>query len=269
VLKHLAFTRNTSFLVIGVALLAISAFGAMPPASAQDCQTALGSSSVTAVALTNGSTTTKTNGVDEWDGDILKLSTQRPGVLVIQGLGDGAQNSLYTEGSGSSHPLVDSAYVGTGLGELQVVIPAGDHCIQVAPGPNATGDFEIQATFTDACHLGETDDHGGSFLCATPMNVDAQDPTRGEITVLSSGSDYDMFTFALTSTTTVAIESSGDTDVAASLYDASGALLDWDDNSGTSPNFQIVRSLDAGQYYVRVQGVNDTGAYELSVSSVP
>ena len=208
-----AFTRNTSVWVIGVSLFAVSICGATPPVSAQDCQTALGSS-MAAVSLTNGTTTSKSKGVDEWDGDVLKVHTPLPGVLVIEGTGDGAQNSLYTEGSSGSHPLVDSAYVGTGLGELEAVIPAGDHCIQVAPGLNAAGDFEVEATFIDACHLGETDDHGGSFLCATPVEVDAEDPTGGEITLPSSGNDYDMFTFVLTSAATIGIESAGDTDVA-------------------------------------------------------
>jgi hypothetical protein len=263
-----AFTRNTSFSILGALFAAIAVWQGAPPVSAQDCQAALGGSTE-AVALANGDNTSKSKDVDEWNGDILKIRTALPGVLVIEGAGDGAQNSLYTEGSTGSDPLVDSAYVGTGLGTLQAVIPAGDHCIQVAPGPDAEGNFEVEATFTDACHLGETDDHGGSFLCATPVEVDAEDPAEGEITVPSSGDDYDMFTFVLTSTTTLAIESAGDTDVAASLYDANGVLVEADDNDGPDANFQIVRSLDPGHYYVRIEGANDTGDYELSVSSVP
>lgn len=260
-----AFTRNTSFLVIGVLSVAASIFGGMQPAAAQDCQAALGSS-MEATTVTNGNSASKSKGVDEWDGDVLKIYTPLPGVLEIEGTGDGAQNSLYTEGSSSFHPLVDSGYVGTGLGDMQIIIPAGDHCIQVAPGPNATGSFEVEATFTDACHLGETDDHGGSFLCSTPVEVDDENPTEGEITVPSSGDDYDMFTFVLTSGATVTIESAEDTDVAASLYDANGALLEADDNDGADANFQIIRSLGPGRYYVRVEGVSDTGDYELSVT---
>ncbi len=262
------FTRNTSFSILGALFAAIAVWQGAPPVSAQDCQAALGGSTE-AVSLATGGFTTKSKDVDEWNGDILKIRTALPGVLVIEGTGDGAQSSLYTEGSTGSDPLVDSAYVGTGLGELQAVIPAGDHCIQVAPGLGATGNFEVEATFTDACHLGETDDHGGSFLCASPIEVDAEDPASGEITVPSSGNDYDMFTFVLTSTATVDVESSGDTNVAASLYDANGMLLETDDDDGADANFQIVRSLNPGHYYVRVEGVNDTGDYELSVSSVP
>jgi hypothetical protein len=202
--------------------------------------------------------------VDEWDGDVLKIRTALPGVITIGGTGAGSQGSLYTEGSTSFHPLVDSAHLGTSLGELQVVVPAGDHCIQVAPGPGATGNFEVEASFIDACHLGAADDHGDSFLCATPIIVDDSD--SGEI---NPSADADLFTFVLTSAATVAIESTGSTDVAGELYDNGGVLLEEDDNGGTSPNFLMTRSLDAGRYYVKVSGANDEGAYGLSVASVP
>jgi hypothetical protein len=206
--------------------------------------------------------------VDEWDGDVLLIYTPLPGVIEVEGIGDGAESSLYTYGGVGSHPLVDSAYVGTGQGELQAILPAGYHCIEVAPGPGAEDEdeIEIQASFTDACHLGDTDDHGDSFLCATPIDVDDSD--SGEI---SAASDHDVFTFTLTSSATLTIESTGSTDVAMSLYDDDGVLLETDDNDGPydGVNFQIVRSLSAGRYYVRIEGVSDDGAYGLSVSEVP
>jgi len=268
VFHHYAAHRNVHFSIPCATLLAISLAGVASPASAQDCQAALGSSTG-AVTLTNATSTSTTKRVDEWDGDVLKIYTPLPGVVEIEGTGSGAESSLYTEGGSSFHPLVDSAYVGTGLGELQAILPAGYHCIQVAPGLGAEDEEEIEiaASFTDVCHLGETDDHGNSFLCATPIDVD--DTASGEISVPSTTSDYDVFTFVLTSTTTVSIESSGSTNVAASLYDDHGVLLEADDDDGTGNNFLIVRSLTAGRYYVRIEGVSDDGAYGLSVSTVP
>ena len=236
------------------------------PITAQDCQAALGGS-IEPDELTNGNSTTRTKRVDEWDGDVLRISTPLPGVVDISGTGTGAQSSLYTEGSTSFHPLVDSAYVGTGLGDLHAVLPAGEHCIQVTPSGDPEESFEIEAAFTDACHLGDSDDYNDSFLCATPIDVDGT--ASGAITVPASGSDFDFYTFVLTSAGTVDIGSTGTTDVAATLYDANGAPLESDDNDGTGDNFQIVRSLSAGRYYVRVEGVNDDGSYGLGVSLVP
>jgi Bacterial pre-peptidase C-terminal domain len=257
-----AFTRN--IFVSCLALFALSTIGGLSPAAAQICQEEL-DDSTGYVTLTNGNTALATKTVDEWDDDVIKITTDRPGVITIQSTGPGAQNSLYTEGSTGFHPLVDSAYQGTGLEDLEVIVPAGDHCIQVVPDTTGSAEIEVEATFIDACHLGATDDYGNSFLCAAPFTVDAS-ATSAVISVPGTTSDYDMFTFTLTSTATVTIESTGSTDVAGSLYDDDGLLLESNDNGGTSPNFRIVRSLAPGRYYVRVEGVNDDGSYTFRVT---
>lgn len=258
------FLRNTLASISCLAFFALAMTGGVSPAAAQGCQDAL-DSSAGYEDLVNGQTATKARTVDEWDDDVLKITTDRPGVITIQSAGPGAQNSLYTEGSTGFHPLVDSAYQGTNLGDLEVIVPAGDHCIQVAPGTTGSAEIEIEATFIDACHLGVTDDFGDSFLCAAPFVVD--DPlVNAEISVPGATSDYDMFTFTLTSAATVTIESTGSTDVAGSLYDDDGVLLESDDNDGASQNFQIIRSLSPGQYYVRVEGVSDDGSYTFRVT---
>jgi outer membrane lipoprotein-sorting protein len=251
--------RSISFLV----LFTLSMIGDASPAAAQGCQSAL-DSSTGYTALTNATTATRTKTVDEWDDDVLKITTQRPGVITIESTGPGAQNSVYTDGSTLSHPLVDSAYQGTGLGDLEVIVPPGNHCIQVAPSTTGSATIAIAATFVDACHLGDIDDYGDSFLCAEPIAIDGS--ANGVISVPGTTSDYDVFTFSLSSAATLTLESSGSTDVAGSLYDDDGVLLESNDNGGSSPNFRIVRSLSAGRYYLRVQGVSDDGSYSLSVT---
>jgi hypothetical protein len=247
--------------IAGAAFFSILIAAAESRAQTTDCQTELGFTTGY-TSLTNNTTTTKEKGVDEWDGEVIKIRTSRPGVLTIEGVGTGSQSLLYTDAASGPYPLLDSAQLGTSLRDLQVVISAGDHCIQVAPPPGAQGALEIHATFTDVCPLGTEDDHGDSFLCATSMTVGGSS-VSGQI---SSGtpSDGDMFTFTLGSSATVTIESTGSTDVEAELYDQNGALLDSDDDSGTSPNFQIIRSLAAGRYYIRVKGSN--GSYGLGAS---
>ena len=258
--NHAHAVRNA--LITGAALFSFLIVS-RESAQATDCQTELG---VTTgyTSLTNDTTTTKQKGVDEWDGEVIKIRTSRPGVLTLEWVGTASQSSLYTDAASGPYPLLDSSQLGTNLRDLQVVISAGDHCIQVAPPPGATGDLEVQATFTDICPLGTADDHGDSFLCATPMTVGGGN-VSGQI---SSGtpSDGDMFTFTLGSSATVTIESTGSTDVEGELYDDDGVLLDSDDDSGTtSPNFKIIYlSLPAGKYYVRVKGAS--GSYGLGAS---
>lgn len=253
-----SYIRNAFFSITCIALLAISILANSNPAEAQDCQSAL-ESSTGAVALSNGATTTKKKGVDEWDGEVVKITTTRPGVLVLEGDGDGAQDSVYTQGSSTSHPLIDSAQLGTGLGELQAVVPAGTHCIQVTPGANATGDFEVFASFTDVCHLGAVDDHGNSLLCATPIEIGGS-PASGEIDSASTA-DHDVFTFEQEDAATVTVTSTGG-DVSAGLYDSEGVLLD------TGLTFQIPAALASSRYYVQVSG-DDESTYEISVALTP
>lgn len=259
-----AFVRN-AFLAIPSAALAILLATAVP-ARAEDCQTAL-SGSTGFTALSNGGSTNAQKSVDEWEGEVVKLTTSLPGVFTISGSGVKSQSSLYSAAASGTHPRIDTIKLGTGVRGLQAVVRAGNHCIQVVPPAGATGNFTVSVTFTDVCHLGDLDDHGDSFLCATALTVGGSSAS-GQITYSSSTADGDMFTFELSSSATVTIESTGSTDVTATLYDANGDVLDSDDNSGsTSPNFKIIEALSAGRYYVRVEGVGTaTGSYSVSVT---
>ena len=259
-----SFFRNAVLPILCFALSILSMIGHAAPAAAQGCQTGL-DSSTGYTTLTNATAANATKTVDQWDDDVLKIRTQRPGVITIQSTGPASQNSVYTEGSTGVHPIIDSAYQSTGLGDLEVVVPAGDHCIQVDPTTTGSSTIEIEATFIDACHLGDTDDHGDSFLCASTVAIDAS--ANGAISQPGATSDFDVFTVILDSSATLTFESSGTTDVAASLYDSNGVLLESNDNGAGSPNFRIVRSLSAGRYYLRVYGVSSAyGSYSVSVA---
>ncbi len=251
-----------TFVTGAAALLSILIVSGELRAQTTDCPTALGSSSGFTV-LDNGNSATQQRKVDEWEGEVIRFTTILPGVLTIEGDGPGLQSALYTDG-GSGPSVLDSAQVGTSLPGLQVIVPAGDHCIQVTPGVGED-DFEIQAAFTDVCHLGDVDDHGDSLLCATPLTLDG-DSVSGQISS-SSTTDIDRFKFHLASPTNVVIASTGSTDVEATLYEADGTLVSSDDDSGTGDNFQITESLSAGWYYFRVKGTN--GSYSVSVTTAP
>ncbi|NBR48408.1 hypothetical protein EBU02_06115 [bacterium] len=77
-----------------------------------------------------------------------------------------------------------------------------------------------------------------------------------------------MFKFTITTTSTVIVTSSGQTDVVAYLYNSSGTLLASDDDGAGVPNFRITANLSPGTYYVKVAGYDSTtsGAYSLNVS---
>lgn len=226
-----------------------------------DCPTEL-ASPVGFTVLNNSSSTTQQRKVDEWEGEVIRLTTTLPGVLTIEGDGPGLQSALY---SGSGAEVLDSAQVGTGLPGLQVIVPAGDHCIEVTSGVGED-DFEVKAAFTDVCHLGDADDHGDSSLCATLVELDGES-VSGQISSFST-TDIDRFKFYLSSPTEVVIASTGSTDVEATLYAANGTPGPSDDDSGVGGiNFEITESLPAGWHYFRVMGAN--GSYSVSVTTAP
>lgn len=263
------FNPSVSFRCVFIAFAAVAALLTNAAAAhAVDCQTALGSSTGY-TSLTNATSTTQTKGVDEWENEVVKIRTALPGVLTITGSGARSHSAVFSAGATTPHPRIDSSQLGSGSRALQAVIRAGDHCVQIAPPAGATGDFTVEVAFTDACHLGDLDDHGDSFLCATALTLGGGS-VSGQITSSGGTDDADVFTFALTATTTVAIASSGSTDVKATLHGADGTVIATDDNSGSSPNFAITESLAAGSYYVRIEGAGSaTGSYGVTVAEVP
>ena len=105
-----------------------------------------------------------------------------------------------------------------------------------------------------------TDDHGDSTTAATPVSVG--DTVPG---VLTPG-DQDYFEFPVsTDGSRLSVFTQGTTDAVGTLYDGNRARMADDDDSGEGDNFHIIRTLDAGRYYVRVSGGygREAGYYSL------
>ena len=106
------------------------------------------------------------------------------------------------------------------------------------------------------------DDHGNNFSNATVL---VGQTTAG---FLESLGDADVFSFTVANDNTlVTLRTLGSTDTTGELYDSSENLIASDDQTGTGNNFEIIRALDAGTYYIAVEGwLNFTlGAYTLEV----
>ena len=107
------------------------------------------------------------------------------------------------------------------------------------------------------------DDHGNTIATATSVAVPST--KAGNI---STGTDLDFFKFTLSAARSVTLRSTGTLDTYATLYNASGSVLDEaDDISGTNYNFSMTQSLPAGTYYISVEGYSssDLGAYSLVI----
>ena len=104
------------------------------------------------------------------------------------------------------------------------------------------------------------DDHGNTRFTATTLPLFG---TRAGNIEVSGDADY--FRVDVSSGRNVTFSSAGNTDVTATLYDAQGGYMDFNDDSNGTTNFTITRWLNAGTYYIRTAGYNTTiGQYSIS-----
>ena len=96
----------------------------------------------------------------------------------------------------------------------------------------------------------EPDDTASNATRITPGTTQTHSLTAG---------DFDMVYFTVTTAGTYTIETTGSGDTVMGLFDASGELIEMnDDISSTNRNSRVSRSLSAGTYYVGVMCYDDT-----------
>jgi len=198
-----------------------------------------------------------------WDEEVVNITVSDPGVLELEGEG---LSAVLVSGSedlcgGGSRDLPGASALTKGRSGIPV--RAGDYVLKLVPHGSSWYDYRLRADLADVC-VGESgDDHGDTALCGTELCLSTS--TNGSIGSYTDP-DYDVFSFVVTSQASRTIESSGSTDVRGELFNEHGKRLAEDDDSGTDTNFQIIETLPAGRYFVRVEGENSaTGAYSLSV----
>ena len=113
-------------------------------------------------------------------------------------------------------------------------------------------------------------DHGNSRDHATLVSVPGTESGR------LTAADVDYFRFTLASQTELSIWTTGTTDTYAQLQDGNGVTFGWNDDAGAGRNFRMLRTLQAGDYFVRVRGFQPrdggaraTGPYTLGLGSYP
>ena len=106
---------------------------------------------------------------------------------------------------------------------------------------------------------------------ATATTVAASSTTLAALD--DDGDDVDYFRIELPQPGSLRVESTGSVDTFGTLTNESGALLAEDDDGGTRLNFLIERDLEAGTYFIKVEGSNrhgaGTGSYALAISFQP
>ena len=107
---------------------------------------------------------------------------------------------------------------------------------------------------------GGNDDHSNTRSGA--INLSLGDSRSGRI---ETGGDVDYFKVEVSSSGTLTVYTTGDTDTYGSLQNSSGSDLASDDDGGSDNNFRIEHTVTPGTYYIRVRGYGSstTGSYTV------
>lgn len=207
-----------------------------------------------------------TQGIVEWDGDVMSGAMQSPGVLrLVAAAGDDLAADLY-KGTvcGRATSLAGGDLYDSGDSVAAVLYP-GTYSLVLSPFEQVAG-YTLDIKFFALCPSGG--DQGDTALCGADLSIGAS-PSGALDDGGGENDDDDFFTFVLTVKKTVEIESTGSVDTFGSLYDIQGNRLSIDDDEGSGDNFRLVKTLNAGRYFVRVEGVGGAeGSYGLTSAFV-
>ena len=185
------------------------------------------------------------------DVDWYSFTLVSPSVVTIQTTGSTNTYGVLYNSAGAW--LEDRIYGGAGTNfRIDRFLGAGTYYIRVE-GNNfiftITGEYRLSVAVAE--------------VSATAVPVGTS--VSGSIT---PADDVDWYSFTLVSPSFITIETTGTTDTEGDLYSSAGRILEYDRNDGAGNNFRIEKFLEAGTYYIRVKGLDDTitGNYTLIVT---
>lgn len=188
------------------------------------------------------------------DADVFQLTLPGDGTLSVTTSGSTDTFGTFLDEFGATIATSDDEGLDTNF-LLEGTIDAGVYFIVVTGFDNtAVGPYSLDVIFTptDTCGTPET----GVIL-------DADTITCG----IEFEGDTDYLQVVLDDAGTLTLTSAGAIDTVGQLLDAAGAQLAIDDDGGTDENFLIVAELEAGTYWLVVNGFSNTiGTYDIDVS---
>jgi hypothetical protein len=116
------------------------------PALAQDpggCSTPAAPG--TAVPLSLDSALVRTQGSDEWNSEIIRVTVSDPGLLAVSAEGPEAQGSVYEPSTtGGAPDLLGGIGIGTAGRTLATYVEPGEYCVRVIPPAGVTSSLSVR-----------------------------------------------------------------------------------------------------------------------------
>lgn len=103
------------------------------------------SSPGTPVPLTLDSSFVTSQGTDEWNSEVIKITVHEPGLLAVSAVGPEVQGLLYFPGSTGGDPvLLGERGIGTAGQTLAMVVEPGELCLRIVPPAGASGSVLVR-----------------------------------------------------------------------------------------------------------------------------
>ena len=138
--------KNTpSFAPLVHAAILAAALCASPVAAQDPGDCSIPASPGTAVPLGLDTSVVSTQGSDEWNSEVIKVTVQAPGLLAVSAEGPEAQGSVYVPSpSGGAPELLGERGIGTAGVTLAMVVEPGEYCVRVIPPAGAAGSLRVE-----------------------------------------------------------------------------------------------------------------------------
>ena len=197
------------------------------------------------------------------DVDYFRVQVSSSGTLTVYTTGNTDTYGTLQSSSGSTLEIDGDGGSGTNF-SIARSVSAGTYYIAVRGyGSSETGSYTVHASFQSG---GGSDDHSNTRSGATSLSLGGSRSGR-----IETGGDVDYFRVQVSifsSSGTLTVYTTGNTDTYGTLQSSSGSTLETDDDDGSGTNFSIARSVSAGTYYIAVRGYSssETGSYTVHAS---
>lgn len=201
------------------------------------------------------------------DSDYFRIGLVSAGTLTV---GTSGSTDTYGDLKDSGCNTLQSNDDTNGL-NFQIVrsVSAGTYYVAVRHySSSGTGSYTFNSSFAASPPPPPPDDFGGT--CSAAQSVNPTSSTAGSI---NFNGDEDFFRIDISGPGTLTLGTSGSTDTYGYLKDSNCNDITYDDDSGPGTNFEIVRSVSAATYYVKVRhyawGATGNYTFNSSYASQP
>jgi hypothetical protein len=198
------------------------------------------------------------------DSDYFKIEIETSGTLTVGTAGDLIDTVGYLYDFDGIEINFNDDYNDTNF-QMTHYLSAGTYYVKVLGySSNYTGDYIFNSSFVpDVLDLSE--DHGSTIFDFYSVSI----PSTIEASI-SNADDYDIFKIEVPTTQVVTIQTTGSLDTYGYLYDSQENKITENDDRGNDENFFISKELEAGTYFIWVEGYDSyvTGDYNLSISNL-